>query len=137
MSGRADACHRRDEKSDGLFEGHLGRAAVRGLQVDDLYAPSRGAGLSQAREQLAAPCRRRPAPDDDPPRPGGGKGPDKDVSGFTDRWAQQWRRSGQFASQPGGELTWSEWYRPGTDVTTDDDDGRFRRPHQPAAARAK
>ncbi len=81
------------------------RAAVRGLQVDDRYRPSRDPGLPQARQQLTVTRRRGTATDDDTPRPRRSKGLGQGVSGFTDRWAQQRRRPGQFASQLGSELT--------------------------------
>jgi hypothetical protein len=120
-----------------LLEGDLLGAAIRCSQVDDLCSGGCHACLPQACAQASVSLRVCPATDDDTPRLNGCKCLNQGLRGFADLGKQQRGHSGQLAAQLGGELPEAKRHRPGTDITTDDDDRRLPRRHQPMSATAK
>jgi hypothetical protein len=77
------------------------------------------------------------ATDDDTLGLNGCKCLNQGLRSFADLGKQQRGHSGQLAVQLGGKLAEAKGHRPGTHVTTDDDDRCLPRLHQPESTTAK
>jgi hypothetical protein len=120
-----------------LLEGDLFSAAIRGLQVNDLCSSGWYTGSPQACEQFLPSLRGRPTTDDDTPRLRGCKCINQGLRSFTDLGKRQQIGARQLAAQLGGKLPEAKRHRSGTHITTDDDDRRLPRSHQPVSATAR